>query len=124
MIKCLWLLCKRHNTPPVVWTNAHFRSELAVVYLGDVDPEEQQGEVPGEQQERSTDPQLIEQRHITQSSKRVQRANRTETEQRWQKLITSFLLTWEILFLLRDIKKKNKTWKEAAEIVGVSGVRS
>lgn len=47
-----------------------------MVYLGDVDPEEQHAQVPGEQQERSTDPQLIEQRHVTQSSERVQRAHR------------------------------------------------
>lgn len=111
MIKRTQLLCKRHDLRPVVRKNTHLQSE--VLYLCDVNPEEQHGEVPGEQQECSTDPQLVEQRHITQSSKRVQRAHRTETGQRRQKQLNNrgFILSHHLI----------PSRQEVAETAGGSG---
>lgn len=55
--------------------SCHFT--VCYTYLSDKDPEEQQCDVPCEEQEAGTDPQVIEQRQVQQPSyavKTVQRA--------------------------------------------------
>lgn len=50
---------------------------VCVLYLSDKDPEEQQCEVPCEEQETGTDPQVVEEGQIKQSCHAVKRVDWT-----------------------------------------------
>lgn len=52
------------------------RLHRETVHLSDKDPKEQQGDVPCEEQEAGTDPQLVEQVEVQQSSDAVKRVGR------------------------------------------------
>lgn len=60
----------------MLWWNVWHTQPNWHIYLSDKDPEELQCDVPGEEEETGTDPQVVEQGQVQQASNTVQRVGR------------------------------------------------